>query len=74
MIILVQVSRKGKLQKELVWLTCLRQMYAQHLAFAAPIHFIGVKKDAELRGSDSVMQAAMCSCVLQIQWKGGTRV
>ena len=35
-------------------------MYAQHLAFAAPIHFIGVKKDAELRGSDSIMQAAMC--------------
>ena len=41
---------------------------------SAPIHFIGVKKDAGLRGSDSVMQAAMCSCELQIQWKGGTRV
>ena len=36
--------------------------------------FIGVKKDAELRGSDSVMQAAMCSCELQIQWQGGTWV
>ena len=47
-------------------------MYAQHLAFTAPIHFIGVKKDAELRGSDSVMQAAMCSCEIQLQWKGGT--
>ena len=35
---------------------------------------IGVKKNAELRGSDSVMQAAMCSCELQIQWKGGTWV
>ena len=40
----------------------------------APIHFIGVKKDADLRRSDSVMQAAMCSCELQIQWKGGTWV
>ena len=36
--------------------------------------FIGVKKDAELRGSDSVMQAAMCSCELQIQWQGDTWV
>ena len=36
--------------------------------------FIGVKKDAELRGSDSVMQTAMCSCELQIQWQGGTWV
>ena len=33
--------------------------------------FIGLKKDAELPGSDSVMQAAMCSCELQIQWQGG---
>ena len=74
MIILVQVSRAGKLQKEFVWLTCLRVMYAQQLTFAAPIHFIGVKKDAELRGSDSTMQAALCSCELQIQWKGGTWV
>ena len=24
LVILVQVSREGKLQKELVWLTCLR--------------------------------------------------
>ena len=36
--------------------------------------FIVVRKDAELRGSDSVMQAAMCSCELQIQWQGGTWV
>ena len=36
--------------------------------------FIGVKEDAELRGSDSVMQAAMCSSELQTQWQGGTWV
>ena len=36
--------------------------------------FICVKNDAELRGSDSVMQAVMCSCELQIQLKCGTGV
>ena len=36
--------------------------------------FIAVKEDAESRGSDSVMQAAMCSCELQIQCQGGTWV
>ena len=34
--------------------------------------FIGVKKDAELQGSDSVLQAAMCSWGLQKRWQGGT--
>ena len=68
MIILVPVSCKGKLQKESVWLRCMLWMYAHHLALAAPIHLISVKKEAELRPSDSVMLAVMCSCEIQVQW------